>query len=106
MDLTRQVPRGPTLSFISSESLEVDAGRRAAGGPGWIADHAGQVMAARDDPRRLMAVFRRSTVPMVMIDGDRNYLEANRAARAALGLSLDELRKLRVDDLTPPHLHE
>lgn len=71
-----------------------------------MADHAHRVLAARDDPKRLMALFKRSTVPMVMIDGDRRYLEANRAALEALALSLDELRTLRVDDLTPPHLHE
>jgi PAS domain S-box-containing protein len=62
------------------------------------------VLGARDNPSRLMAVFEGSLVPMVMVDDTRRYIEANRPARSALGLSLAELRRMRVDDLTPPYL--
>jgi len=89
-----------------SEPPDVDAGARTPVAPDWTTEHAAQVLAARDDPKRLMALFRLSTVPMVMIDGDRHYLEANRAARGVLGLGLEELRRMRVDDLTPPYLHD
>jgi DNA-binding CsgD family transcriptional regulator len=41
---------------------------------------------------------------MVMCDGERRYVEVNRAARLAFRLSLDQMRRYTVDDLTPPHL--
>jgi DNA-binding CsgD family transcriptional regulator len=39
---------------------------------------------------------------MVMIDGERRYVEVNRPARLAFRLSLAEMRGYTVDDLTPP----
>jgi ATP/maltotriose-dependent transcriptional regulator MalT len=45
----------------------------------------------------------RSHVPMVMVDARRRFVEANRPARLAFRLSLNELRTLAIDDLTPPH---
>jgi DNA-binding CsgD family transcriptional regulator len=50
----------------------------------------------------MKGVFDRSAVPMVMIDGQRRYADANRPARLALRLSLAEIRRYTVDDLTPP----
>jgi DNA-binding CsgD family transcriptional regulator len=41
---------------------------------------------------------------MVMIDAKRRFIEANRPARLAFRLSLDEMRAFAVDDFTPPHL--
>jgi DNA-binding CsgD family transcriptional regulator len=41
---------------------------------------------------------------MVIVDDQRRYLEANPPALSALGLDLAELRRLRVDDFTPPHM--
>jgi DNA-binding CsgD family transcriptional regulator len=58
---------------------------------------------ARGEARRLKRIFERSHVPMIIIDGRRRYIEANRPARLALRLSLDELRTLAMDDLTPVH---
>lgn len=72
--------------------------------PRWLGEHSEQVLAARDDPERLLMVFRSSAVPMVMLDDERRYVEANRAAQEALGMSLEELRHRRADELTPPHL--
>lgn len=51
-----------------------------------------------------MALFRESAIPMVMLDDQRRYVAANRAARSALAQTMDELRQLRIDDMTPPHL--
>lgn len=78
--------------------------KRATSTLRWIGEHSEQVLAARDDPERLFAVFQNSVVPMTMLDDDRRWLEANRAAREVLGASLEELRQLRADDLTPPYL--
>jgi DNA-binding CsgD family transcriptional regulator len=39
---------------------------------------------------------------MVLVDGKRRYVDANRPARLAFRLSLEELRSRTVDDLTPP----
>jgi DNA-binding CsgD family transcriptional regulator len=41
---------------------------------------------------------------MVLVDGERRYVDANRPARLAFRLSLEELRSHAVDDLTPPEL--
>jgi DNA-binding CsgD family transcriptional regulator len=70
----------------------------------WFGRHAEGVLAARGDPGRLATVFARSAVPMVLTDGDRRYIEANQLARDALGLSYDQLRQMRMDDVTPPYL--
>lgn len=57
-----------------------------------------------------MRLFQRSSVPMLMVDNDRRYVEANTPARLAFRQSLEDLRKLRIDELTPeyfqPRLHE
>jgi DNA-binding NarL/FixJ family response regulator len=51
-----------------------------------------------------MRVFERSTVPMLMVDSGRRYVEANTPARLAFRLTLAELRQLEIADLTPPYL--
>jgi PAS domain S-box-containing protein len=61
---------------------------------------------ARGEARRLRRIFDQSPVPMVMIDGQRRYVDANRPARLTFRLSLDELRRCAVDDLTPPSMLE
>jgi DNA-binding CsgD family transcriptional regulator len=38
---------------------------------------------------------------MLLVDNDRRYLDANRSARFLFRLSLAELRRRRIDDLTP-----
>jgi DNA-binding CsgD family transcriptional regulator len=43
-------------------------------------------------------------MPVAIVDDERRYIDVNPPARLALGLSLAELQRLRVDDLTPPHL--
>jgi DNA-binding CsgD family transcriptional regulator len=60
------------------------------------------VVAARGRAGRLARVFHRSPVPMVMVDHERRYVEANAPARLTFRLTLAELRRRRVDDLTPP----
>jgi len=72
--------------------------------PQWVGVHEEQVIKARGQPARLKRVLERSSVPMVMVDDERHYLDANALAQSVLTLSLDELRPLRVDDLTPPRL--
>jgi DNA-binding CsgD family transcriptional regulator len=60
------------------------------------------VVAARGRPERMARIFDRSPVPMVMVDSERRYVEANRPARLVLRLTLDQLRSLALGDLTPP----
>lgn len=55
---------------------------------------------------RLQRVFDESPVPLVLMDGERRYVNANRPARLAFRLSLDELRGCAVDDLAPPESAE
>jgi DNA-binding CsgD family transcriptional regulator len=70
----------------------------------WVRPHTNDVLAARGDPRRLTSLFDTSRVPMVLVDDGRRYIDANRPAQATLAMGLDEIRRLRIDDLTPPHL--
>jgi PAS domain S-box-containing protein len=60
------------------------------------------VRRVRGDAAKLQRIVEQSHVPILMVDGRRRYIEANRPARLAFRLSLDELRTLTVDDLTPP----
>lgn len=46
-------------------------------------------------------VFHRCQVPMLMVDHRRRYVDANRAARLLFRLSLAELRRRQIDDLSP-----
>jgi DNA-binding CsgD family transcriptional regulator len=67
-----------------------------------MAKTAEELIAVRGDALRLKRLFRRTVVPMVMVDDDRRYVEVNQPARIALGLG-EGLDVLRVDDLTPPN---
>src|SRR5579884_978502 len=70
----------------------------------WVGVYAARVLEARGDERRLKRVFFRSPLPMVMVDGERRYAEANIPARLALRLSLEELRQRRAGELAQPDL--
>jgi DNA-binding NarL/FixJ family response regulator len=72
--------------------------------PPWITANLDRVLAARGRPERMKRVFGSSLVPMVIVDGERRYVEVNTAARLAFRLSLAQLRMLRIEDLTPEHL--
>jgi DNA-binding CsgD family transcriptional regulator len=58
----------------------------------------------RGHPDRLTRVLERSSVPMLMVDDERRYVEVNRPARLLFRMSLAEFRRRRVDDLTPASL--
>jgi PAS domain S-box-containing protein len=62
------------------------------------------VLSARGQPRKLMAIFENSQVPMVMVDSARRYAEVNRPAQLALGLNLDEMPTRVIDEVTPDDL--
>jgi DNA-binding CsgD family transcriptional regulator len=67
-----------------------------------VGDHAERVRAVCGCPTRTQRLFERSAIPMLMLDGERRYVNANMPARLAFRLSLADLRRLRVEDLTPP----
>jgi DNA-binding CsgD family transcriptional regulator len=77
--------------------------------PPGIAATAEAMGATRGDVHKFDRVFSRTQIPMVLLDGERVQVDANRAARLLLRLSLSEMRKLQIDDLTPaddmPTLH-
>lgn len=56
-------------------------------------------MARRDWSR---ASFRTSLVPMVIANDERRYVAANPAACLLLRLPEEDIKQLRIDDLTPP----
>ncbi|MEA2218484.1 MAG: hypothetical protein QOJ35_1110, partial [Solirubrobacteraceae bacterium] len=49
-------------------------------------------------------LFLRSLNPMLIVDDDRRYVDANAAASLFLRLPHEEICKLRIDDVTPPKL--
>jgi PAS domain S-box-containing protein len=61
---------------------------------------------ALGDEHKLRDIFADSNVPMLMVDGERRYVDANGPARLMLRLDRDDLRNYSVDDMTPPHLKE
>jgi DNA-binding CsgD family transcriptional regulator len=65
-----------------------------------------QATAVRGDVAGLRRVLERSPVPMLTFDGDRRYRRVNRPARLLFRKTLDEMLKLRVDDLTPANSHD
>jgi DNA-binding CsgD family transcriptional regulator len=70
----------------------------------WLGAHAERVLAARGCPERVAAVLAESAVPMALLDDERRIVDANVHHAAAVGMSQDELRNLRIDDFTPPVL--
>jgi DNA-binding CsgD family transcriptional regulator len=50
------------------------------------------------ETRALQAAFVTSVVPMAIVNDDRRYVDANRAACEHLGMPLDKLLGRRVDD--------
>src|SRR3954467_5687513 len=62
------------------------------------------VLAARGDADRLKRVLDGSAVPIIIVDDPRRYVEVNRPARLAFRLTLAEMRRYRIDDLTPQRL--
>ena len=67
-----------------------------------LAGIAELALAARDDRAELERLLNHSLFPMLIVDGDRRYLDANRPARLVFRHTLEEMRQLRIDDLTPP----
>jgi DNA-binding CsgD family transcriptional regulator len=73
--------------------------------PQWVGVHAAQIIQARGNADSVKRVLERSPVPTVMLDDERRYVDANAAACAALTMTLAELRRVRLDDLTPRVYH-
>ena len=59
------------------------------------------VVGVSGDSERQKRVFDRSAVPMVMADDQRRHIAVNLAVRLVLRLSMGELGRYRIDDLTP-----
>ena len=72
---------------------------RSVGAPRSVGAAAQAVVAARGRRERLARVFDRSPVPLLMVDDERRYVEANRPARYAFRLTRDEMRRRRIEDL-------
>ena len=49
-------------------------------------------------------LFLRSLNPMLIVDDERRYVDANPAACLFLRLPRDAICELRIDDVTPPEL--
>ena len=72
----------------------------AKSSPAWLGCSSGWLIDALGSTSSLRRAADHSSVPIVLVDGDRGFREANAAARLALRLSIQELRRLRIDDLT------
>jgi DNA-binding CsgD family transcriptional regulator len=67
---------------------------------------AARVKGARGGADRLRRLIEQTPIPMVLVDSNRRHVDANRAARLAFRMSLEELRSYSVDDLTSPSMRE
>lgn len=99
--LTAASARGPGSPAPRSGTDPVGAGpRRASRTPSLTA-----AVARMMDERGRLVQFRRTfhsfQIPMLLVDNQRRYVDANRSARLAFRLSLAQLRRRRIDDLTP-----
>ena len=63
---------------------------------------ARQMRSERGRAREFRRALHARQVPMVTVANDRRVLDANIASRLLLHLSLDDLRRKRVDDLIEP----
>src|SRR5437588_12410315 len=77
---------------------------RASSTPSWVGTYAEKVIAARGRPERLKRLFDTSLVPMLLVDRERRFVGVNTPARLAFRLTLAELRRLKIEDLTPEPL--
>lgn len=66
------------------------------------------MVVSRDEHARSQfhSLFVRSLNPMLIVDDERHYVDANAAACLFLRLPHEEICKLRVDDVTPPDLRD
>jgi DNA-binding CsgD family transcriptional regulator len=70
--------------------------------PSSLSSAADAVLSARGQASQLPQVVDQSNVPMVVVDNQRQYLRVNWPALLTFRLSLTEMLRLRIDDLTPP----
>ena len=68
--------------------------------PAWLGCSSGWLIDALGSKSSLRRAADHSSVPIILVDGNRGFREANAAARLALRLSIQELRRLRIDDVT------
>ena len=59
-------------------------------------------LAARGQEDWLLRVVANSPVPIALVDDERRHVEVNGPARLLFRLSLDEMRRLGIEDMTPP----
>jgi DNA-binding CsgD family transcriptional regulator len=93
-----------SIDTRKSQSGTTSPSGAQAGAPRSVGAAAKAVVAARGRSERLTRVFDRSPVPLLMVNNERRYVEVNRPARYAFRLTRDEMRRLRIEDLTPPGL--
>ncbi len=72
--------------------------------PGSVSSARRSIAASRGQERQLRRVFDESLVPMFMLDNERRIVDGNRATRLLLRADLAELKSLRAEALTPPHM--
>lgn len=68
--------------------------------PLWLGFSSGRLLEALGSELQLRRAADHSPAPIVLCDEDRGFREANAAARLALRLPLERLRRLQIDDVT------
>jgi DNA-binding CsgD family transcriptional regulator len=67
-----------------------------------VAAAARKMSKNRGRARQVRGVFDRCMIPMLLVDSERWFLDANRAARFLFRMSREQLRARRMDDLAMP----
>jgi DNA-binding CsgD family transcriptional regulator len=97
-----------SISMLASEGVEPgargvapDSTPRPRARGGNVSSVARFVNGDRGRELELRSTLHRCQFPMLLVDNDRRYLDANRSARFLFRLSLAELQRRRIDNLTP-----
>jgi DNA-binding CsgD family transcriptional regulator len=88
--------------FSGSHGMALSAYASDEHQPRILGEALESALAARGEADKLMALFERSPIPMTMHDDGRQHVEANRPAQLMARSSLDELRRLAIDDFMSP----
>jgi DNA-binding CsgD family transcriptional regulator len=79
-----------------------DAGaQHSASVPRALERIAAQVRDSIERPARVDRILAESLFPMATVDSERRFLDVNRPARLIIRQTLEELRRMKIDDLTP-----
>jgi PAS domain S-box-containing protein len=99
-------PNEPSAERRDSTVLYRLAGDKIVGARTFASPEEARADAAGDAGTQALDLFRSAPTPMVLLDDAASFVDANAAASALFGRSLDELRVRTLHDFSRPELRE